>query len=144
MIVGEGAYRERYMREVVELGLGSNVTWTGLVEDPVAEGAYAAADVFCQVSRWEEAFGFAIAEGIASGRPILATSVGGIPKLVEDGKTGFLVERGDSEAMAERILQLLANPELRERMGRAGRQAAEAKFDHRQKVAEVVRLYGIG
>lgn len=141
--VGEGAYREAYARQAGELGLEDHVTWTGQVDDPMAEGVYAAADVVCQVSRWEEVFGYVIAEAMSCSKPLVATRVGGIPELVEDSETGFLVDRGDVRAIADRILDLATDRELRERMGRDGRQAAEAKFDLERNVARVVQSYRI-
>lgn len=141
--VGEGACRERYVREAAGLGLEGHVTWTGQVDDPMAEGVYAAADVVCQASRWEEVFGYVIAEAMSCSKPLVATRVGGIPELVEDSKTGFLVDRGDVRAIADRILELAADRELRERMGRAGRQAVEEKFDLERNVARVLESYRI-
>ncbi len=141
--VGEGAYRELYTRQAAELGLEDHVTWTGQVDDPMAEGVYAAADVVCQVSRWEEVFGYVIAEAMSCSKPLVATRVGGIPELVQDGRTGFVVDRGEVRAIADRILELAADGELRERMGRAGCQAAEAKFDLERNVARVLESYGI-
>lgn len=141
--VGDGAYREQYQEQAVEMGIRDNVTFTGQVEDPMSEGAYAAADVVCQVSRWEEVFGYVIAEAMSSSKPMVATRVGGIPELVEDGKTGFVVDRGDAQAIADKILKLVADPELREKMGRAGREVALEKFDLVRNVEQVVSLYGI-
>jgi glycosyltransferase involved in cell wall biosynthesis len=141
--VGEGAYREQYMRQAVEMGIEDHLTWTGKVEDPMSEGAYAAADVVCQVSRWEEVFGYVIAEAMSSSKPLVATRVGGIPELVEDEKTGFVVDRGDVPAIADRILKLVADHEMRERMGLAGREAAAARFDLERNVEQVMNLYGI-
>jgi glycosyltransferase involved in cell wall biosynthesis len=143
VLVGEGLYREQYTKYAAEKGLKDHVTFTGLIEDPFAEGVYAAADVVCQVSRWEELFGFVIAEAMASSKPVVATRVGGIPELIEDGETGFLVPRGDASQIADKISMLLANRSLRERMGSAARRVAEAKFDVRSNVAHLVRLYGI-
>lgn len=142
-LVGDGAYRDRYQRQAREMGIGNHVTFTGQVEDPMSEGVYAAAEVVCQVSRWEEVFGYVIAEAMSSSRPMVATRVGGIPELVEEGKTGFLVERGDAQAIADRILKLVADPELRKRMGRAGRDVAREKFDLVRNVEKVVGLYGL-
>lgn len=142
-LVGDGAYRDQYQRQAREMGIGDHVTFTGQVEDPMGEGVYAAADVVCQVSRWEEVFGYVIAEAMSSSRPMVATRVGGIPELVEDGKTGFLVERGDAQAIADRILKLVADPEMRQRMGRAAREVAEAKFDLKRNVERVVTSYGV-
>ena len=141
--VGEGAYRERYTREATELGLDDHVTWTGQVDDPMGEGVYAAADIVCQASRWEEVFGYVIAEAMSCRKPLVATRVGGIPELVQDGRTGFLVDRGDVRALADRILELASDRELRKCMGRAGRHVAEAKFDLLRNVARVIESYRI-
>jgi glycosyltransferase involved in cell wall biosynthesis len=109
----------------------------------MGEGVYEAADVVCQVSRWEEVFGYVIAEAMSRGKPMVATRVGGIPELVEDGRTGFVVDRGDAGAIADRILTLVADRDMRERMGAAGSQIAREKFDLQRNVGRVVSLYGI-
>ncbi len=142
-LVGEGARRREYTNRAAEVGLARHVTFTGQVEDPMGSGVYAAADIVCQVSRWEEVFGYVIAEAMSCGKPMVATRVGGIRELVEDGMTGFVVERGDAAAIADGILKLVADPALRERMGQAGREAARIKFDLEQNVERVVELYGI-
>jgi glycosyltransferase involved in cell wall biosynthesis len=84
-----------------------------------------------------------IAEAMAYGKPVVATRVGGIPELIEDGGSGFLVDRGDAAGMADRILRLLGDPAMRERMGRAGRAAVEVRFNLRENVARVLALYGL-
>jgi glycosyltransferase involved in cell wall biosynthesis len=141
VFVGEGAFRNQYMEEARAAGLDGHVTWTGLIEDPFGEGAYDAADIVCQVSNWEEVFGWMIAEGMSFGKPIVATRVGGIPELVTDCESGYLVERGDTAQMADRILALAADPKLREKMGQAGRQTTETHFNLRQNVTQLVDLY---
>ena len=142
-LVGEGAYREQYTRQCAEMGLGRHVTWTGVVVDPLREGVYAAAEVVCQVSRWQEGFGWTIAEAMACRKPLVATRVGAIPELVKDGECGFLVARGDAFAVAEKILALVGDPSLRERMGKAGRIVVEAKFDLKKNVAELLEFCGV-
>src|SRR5262249_11839095 len=126
-----------------ELGLQDHVTWTGLVDDPLTEGVYAAADIVCQVSRWEEVFGYVIAEAMACGKPLIGTKVGGIPELVRDGETGFVVRRGDNAAIAERILELSFDSGLRSQMGCQGRRIVERNFDLERNVDRVLQLYGI-
>lgn len=143
VFVGEGEFRTQYCTLAREMGIREHITWTGLLENPLAEGVFAAADVVCQMSRWEEAFGWTIAEAMGSSRPLVATRVGGIPELVDDERSGFLVARGDSEAMAEKILLLLRSSALRTEFGKAGRQIAEQKFDLRKNVEEVLQLYEI-
>jgi len=141
VIVGDGPRRMEYQELAAELRISEHVTWTGVVRDPLSEGVYSAADVVCQMSRWEEVFGQVIAEAMASGKPVVGTRVGGIPELIDDGETGFLVERGDIHAMAERILYLLNDPGQRMKMGNKGLEATEAKFDHRKNVSKLIELY---
>jgi glycosyltransferase involved in cell wall biosynthesis len=141
--IGEGKFRDEYAARARDYGIGDHVTWTGMVRDPLIEGAFASADIFCQMSRWEEVFGWVIAEAMAHSKPLVATRVGGIPEVVQDGQSGFLVNRRDPAAMAERILTLLKDPDLCERMGKRGRQIAREKFDLKNNVAQVVKSYGL-
>ena len=143
VLVGDGAYRKQYMKDVAAMGIADRVTWTGMVEDPFGEGVFAAADVVCQFSRWEEVFGWMIAEAMAHGKPVVATRVGGIPELITDGESGFLVERGDTATMSMRLLTLLADRELRVRMGQSGRETVSERFDLRKNVAQLINSYGI-
>ncbi len=141
VLVGEGADRERFMKQAEEAGITDHVTWTGLIRDPFAEGVYDAADIVCQVSRWEEAFGQVISEAMACGKPVIGTRVGGIPEVIDDGVSGFLIERGDVEALAEKIQQLASDKTLRQKMGAAGSSIALAKFNLEKNVAQLVELY---
>ncbi len=143
VFVGEGAFRKEYSKLAEEIGIASHVTWTGTLEDPFAAGVYVAADIICQVSRWEEVFGYVIAEGMASYKPLIGTNVGGIPELVRNEENGFLVERGDSAQIAQRILTLASDEKLRQEMGKAGRKIAEANFDLKRNIALLIDLYEI-
>ena len=143
VIVGDGPYREQFTRQAQDMGLSDHVTWTGLMKDPFGEGVYDAADVVCQLSRWEEVFGWMIAEAMAFGKPVVATRVGGIPELIDDGETGFLVDRGDVKTAAERVLRLLDDRELAKKLGCAGRQKTHTKFNLQTNVGELIRVYGI-
>lgn len=142
LLAGEGKHRSEYMAMARDLGMDAHFTWTGLVHNPVAEGLYAAADVVCQVSRWQEAFGWVIAEAMAAGRPLVATRVGGIPELVTDGGNGFLVAPRAPAEIAQRLVLLLEDSALRARMGAAGRLAAERKFDLAANLDSLMRAYG--
>ena len=141
VLVGEGAYREKFMNDAAALGIAEHVTWTGLIQDPFSEGVYESADIVCQLSEWEELFGWMIAEAMAYGKPIVATNVGGIPELVNDGVSGFLVERGDPVTAAERLNRLAADPDLRRKLGEAGRAFVAEKFDLKRNVAQLLNLY---
>lgn len=141
VLVGDGARRADYMKEAEVMGIADHLTWTGMVEDPFGEGVFEAADVICQFSRWEEVFGWMIAEAMAHVRPIVATRVGGIPELVKDRESGFLVDRGDVKAMSRSVLALLSDAELRKRMGRAGQAVVSEKFDLKSNVASLIATY---
>jgi glycosyltransferase involved in cell wall biosynthesis len=76
-------------------------------------------------------------ESMSAGKPVVATSVGGNPELVEDGKTGYLVPPGDPHSMAEALLRLLVSPELRREMGLRAKYRAESLFS----VTKMVERY---
>jgi glycosyltransferase involved in cell wall biosynthesis len=143
VLVGDGAQLEEYQRLATQLGLNGYVTWAGLIQDPFAEGVYDAADVVCQVSRWQEAFGWVLAEAMASQKPVIGTTVGGIPEIIQDGKSGYLINPGSPETLAEKLSQLLANEELRKQMGEAGCETVKTKFELQKNVARLIELYGI-
>ena len=143
VLVGEGAQREQFIADAARLGLSEHITWTGLIEDPFGAGVYDAADIICQLSQWEELFGWMIAEGMAYGKPIVATRVGGIPELVNDGVSGFLVERNNAVEAAGKLMRLVQDSELRRGMGEAGRKQAAEKFDLKTNVAQLVNLYSL-
>ena len=84
-----------------------------------------------------------IAEAMAHGKPVVATRVGGIPELIVDGASGFLVDRGDVESMSKRVLELLAGSPTGSRMGNAARQTVHAKFNLQTNVAQLLQSYGV-
>lgn len=143
VLVGEGAYREEYMSKARQLGLDDHLTWTGLIADPFTEGVYDATDILCQPSRWGEVFGWVIAEAMAYQKPVVATRVGGIPELVADGESGFLIDRGNVEHLAMAVLTLIEDPARRKAMGTVGRKKVETSFDLEKNVGELVGAYGI-
>ncbi|MCX6354274.1 MAG: glycosyltransferase family 4 protein [Candidatus Aureabacteria bacterium] len=89
---------------------------------------YAQADICVVPSIWREPFGIAAVEAMAAGKPVVASRVGGLEEIVDHGVTGFLVEPGNAGEVAESIKKLLDDPELRMRMGEAGRERGKMKF----------------
>ena len=87
-----------------------------------------AADLVVAPSLWFEAFSLALAEAAATELPAVASRIGGIPEVVADGETGLLIEPGDRTALREALLRLIDDPDLRRRMGRAGRARVERMF----------------
>ena len=92
------------------------------------ENVYHTADIVVVPSRWQEPLGLINLEAGACRKPVVATQVGGIPEVVENGVNGYLVPDADVDTLAARVSTLIADPVLRARMGKAGRQRVEAHF----------------
>ena len=88
-----------------------------------------------------ETLSVSVLESMAAGKPVVATRVGSLPDLIDDGENGFLVEPGDSGAMAERIIRLLKNPELAVKMGKKGREKVRSLFTVRHMVGSMEKLF---
>jgi glycosyltransferase involved in cell wall biosynthesis len=137
-MVGDGPDREGVERRAHDLGLMRDTLFLGYQEE-VAR-FYAAVDVVILPSINEGTPVTAI-EALAAGRPVVATRVGGVPDVVRDGETGFLVPAGATDELAERLARLAVDPELRERMGRAGRDDVLARYAVDRLVDDVDLLY---
>lgn len=125
---GEGPERPRIEERIRERGLGDVVLLRG--RRPGAADAYRQAQ-FAVLASHEEGFPNAVLEAMATGLPVVATAVGGVPELVRDGETGLLVPPHDPEALGGEIGRLVADPDLRVRLGRAARERAEELSWHR-------------
>ena len=88
-----------------------------------------------------ESLGVSLMEGGAMGLPVVSCRIGGIPEVVKDGETGFLVDSGDTEAMAERITRLAGDVSLRRRMGEAAMTHVRTVFDSRRLASQMEALY---
>jgi L-malate glycosyltransferase len=117
VLIGDGPDRPAVERRVLELGLRDAVEFAGEQHDLVPW--FSAADVFLLPSE-EESFGLAALEAMACEVAVVASRVGGLPEVVDDGATGFLCAADDLRAMAERAIALLQDTALRTRIGRAG------------------------
>jgi glycosyltransferase involved in cell wall biosynthesis len=119
LLIGDGPCREALERKASPSGLAPVVKFLGTRDD--VPRLLAAMDVFVLTSHIE-ANPVSILEAMSAGRPVVATNVGSVSEAVSEGKTGFLVPAGDAVALAERVLELLHNRELRKSLGVAGRQ----------------------
>lgn len=120
LIVGEGPDRKAVEEELLGTGLADRVKFVGRVS-PVYR-MYAAMDIFVMPSVCEEAFGFAAAEAMAMGKPVIASSTGGLAELIIHESTGLLVPLGDDEALASAIARLIGNPAEAASYAAAGRE----------------------
>ncbi len=141
LVVGGGASQKKIdvLRSHAEsLGVTRYIVATGKRND--IPDILSLLDVFILPSL-AEGLGRSLIEAMASGKPIVATRVGGIPEAVENGKNGILVPPGDSQALARAIAQLLDNPRKAQEMGRASRARAELLFDETKMIDGISSLY---
>lgn len=122
---GDTQYAKTLRQQVRELDIEHQVHFVGWVEDMTA--FYRACDVCCIPSR-AEPFGRTVIEAFASRTPVVATAVGGMREIIEDGTTGLLVSYGAAEELAEALRVLLDAPELRYKMSHHARQDAKAQY----------------
>lgn len=140
-LYGRGAY-EALLKEKLAALDKKNVTVLG---DGIAHSRlpqqYHAASIFAFPSIWDEPFGMPVAEAMAAGVPVVATRGGGLPELVEHGRTGLLVKRGDPLPLADAIQDLLDNPERRQAMGRLARERIEKRFTWEHVARTLLGMY---
>jgi glycosyltransferase involved in cell wall biosynthesis len=137
-MVGDGPDRLHLEQRAHELGVVRDTLFLGYQEDVAP--FYAAFDALVLPSSNEGTPVSAI-EALAAGRPVVATRVGGVPDVVEEGKDGFLVEPGSTDELADRLARLAGDPKLREQMGRAGRERVLPRYAVNRLVDDVDRLY---
>ena len=140
LIVGQGSQRERLERLARELGIAGAVEFTGPVPSEEIARLLARMDLFVLPSH-TEGFGVSAVEAAAMGLPVVASDVGGLPEVVIDGETGFLTPPRSPEALAERIVQLAGDAELRARLGRAGRARVAECFDWAKNAGRMEAFY---
>ena len=134
------SYFDYLAHKLISLSISNNVTFHGQIPHEQVVKFYQEADIFIQPSVYEP-FGMGIIEAMACQVPVVATRVGGIPEIVEDGRTGLLVERLDARALANAILELLSDEDLRRKMGKIGRERVES-FSWDNIATNLLRLYG--
>lgn len=138
LVVGDGELRHQLQTSGDARRLGSRLIWTGLRSD--MPDVYVASDALVVTSDNEGTAASAI-EAQAAGLPVVSTRVGGMPTVVVDGETGYLVDVDDEEAFADRLRLLLHDPELAERLGRRGAARARTRFSLDRLVSDLDGLY---
>jgi len=138
-IYGEGSQKEELMTLSKELGIESTVHFKGYVNNEKLPEVLREFDVFCVLSR-QESFGVAAVEAQACGIPVVATKVGGLPEIVVDGETGFIVEEEHGE-IVNKIAQLLSNDQMANEMGRNARRSVLEKYDWEMNLETLKNYY---
>jgi glycosyltransferase involved in cell wall biosynthesis len=145
-IVGDGPRRRALEHLTATLGIGDRVTFTGVLSGREVSERLRRSDILLAPSVTgrdgnREGSPMTVKEGSASQVVPVSTYHAGIPEIVDDGVTGFLVNERDVEALADRLERLVRDRQLRHQMGRAAREKMEREFDNRVQVDELERLY---
>ncbi|MCX7626282.1 MAG: glycosyltransferase family 4 protein [Candidatus Sumerlaeaceae bacterium] len=138
IVWGEGSERDRLEKAIESYGLKKYFVLGGFVNN--LPECLASCDCFVQPSRYES-FGLAAAEAMACGLPVIASNVGGLPELIDDGRTGFLVSPEQPHAIASHIRFLAENADLRQEMGKLAATRVRQYFTVERMVGEYLQLY---
>ena len=137
-IAGEGPLRKTLEQKTSDLGVTDRVEFIGHAHEMPKLLADAS---FLVHTSDIEGCPNVVMEAMACGRAVVATDVGDVPYLVENGRTGYVVRCGDHEALVGRLTELITNPGLCRTMGEAGRAKAEREFGLRRLVSETFAVY---
>lgn len=137
--VSDKEYKKKLNVIVDKMDIQNSVIFKGPKNGADLEKEYSECSVFALTSK-EESFGIVLLEAMASGKPIVATEVGGIPEIIKNEEEGILVKYGDVEQLAENIMKLLSDSELRKRMGSTGKNTAK-QYDWHTIAEKTVNYY---
>jgi len=138
VIAGEGELRPALERQIKEHHLEKHVLLAGFRPDVLS--LHKAFDIFA-MSSVTEGLGTSLLDAMACEKPVVATAAGGIPEVVADGETGFIVPPRDHQAMAGAIVRLLKDPALQQRQGTAGRARVQDRFSADRMLRDTLRVY---
>ncbi len=142
LIVGEGSLEGKLKKVVEELQIESSTEFTGFVNHDNIVKYHNMLDIFLSLSIEDsESFGVAVLEASACEKPVIVTNVGGLPEVVIDGETGFVVENKNIQAASKAIIKLLKNKILRDSIGKAGRQHVVKNFNWNDNVNQMINIY---
>jgi glycosyltransferase involved in cell wall biosynthesis len=140
LLVGDGPWRERFERQAHDLRLSRHFIFTGLVPPDQVSRYVGIMDMLAHLSL-REGLPRALPQALAAARPVIAYNCDGAREVCRDGETGFLIKPGDLQRLAERIVQLARRPDLRDRLGTAGRQWVQPHFSVERMVEDLHALY---
>jgi glycosyltransferase involved in cell wall biosynthesis len=141
VICGDGWQLQEMRRLARRLGVQDRVSFRGWLPAEELAEELANASVVAMPSLWPEPFGLVGIEALSAGRPVIASSTGGIADWLEDGVSGLCVPPGDARALARTLNELLADPERQRAMGAAGRESVAARFSAERHVTALLEAY---
>ncbi len=142
VICGDGLQLQAMRRLAQELGVAGRVIFRGWLGPGELAQELADASVVAMPSVWPEPFGLVGIEALAAGRPVVASSTGGVHDWLQDGVNGLSVRPGDAPALARALNELLSDPARQRQMGEAGRVMVAARFSPAQHFAALLDAYG--
>ena len=131
---------KNYMISLIDKKYFENVEFYGYVDDKTLDDFYSKCSLFVAPSIYES-FGIIFLEAMNTAKPVIGTTAGGIPEVVESGKTGFLVEPGNEKELAEKIIYILDNPEEGRKMGKNGKKRLEELFSDEKFANDSLTIY---
>lgn len=140
LIAGDGPMREELESRAARMGLGT-VRFLGHLSGDALRDLISRAMFMVVPSEWYENCPYAVLEAFAMGTPVLATQIGGIPELIDDGENGLLVSPSSPDALAEGIETLSLDDSALAEMGRAGRRSIERTYNGERYVSELSKAY---
>jgi glycosyltransferase involved in cell wall biosynthesis len=138
LLIGRGPLRDELERHSLELGLRHHVRFLGFRTD--IPDLLRAADTFVLPSL-SEGLPLSMLEAMAAGKPAIATNVGGVPEVIKDGESGFLIPSRNPDVIADRLIRLIRSPELARGLGTTGQSLVRSKYDLPQVVRQYEELY---
>lgn len=139
VVIGEGDLKPLLQKLAQENAVQDHVLFAGQQTPENLRRYYSRADIYVMPSR-QEGFGLVFLEAMACGKPVIAGNFGGAMEIIQDGRTGFLVDPGNPEQLADRLVRLLDDERLREKMGAAGRQVVEERYTFPRFEAGLTRI----
>ncbi len=142
LIVGSGSMEHELKEMVSSMGIENDVHFTGFIPSEKVSEYHKMIDIYVAASIEDsESFGVAILEAGACGKPVVVSNVGGLSEIVENGKTGLIVEKQNTKALAEGIEKLLVNINLRNEMGNNGRMKVLQEYNWADSVDKMISIY---
>jgi glycosyltransferase involved in cell wall biosynthesis len=145
-LIGDGDERDTIMEKIIALGLQEQCRWLGTLPHEQVIKEFERADVFvlgCRVAENGDRDGIpnVLVESLAMGLPAVATTVSALPEIILPGKTGLLVEPDNPDSLAESLLEMLTNTELRENCIRRGHKLVAAHFNNQPLIRDLAAIY---
>ncbi len=134
-----GSYR-KYLLKTLDKKHHSNIKFAGYLDDIELKKYYKNCSIFVAPSLYES-FGLIFLEAMAWGKPVIGCNTGGIPEIIDDGKNGILIQPDDKKALADAIIKLITDGEVRAKMGMAGRKKVEIDFSIRKMTERTFEIY---